>query len=106
MLGEDSDAADVGSLTGRIVEDEATGGDRFSGVVGSATASTEVDKDVDGVRGCGGVAVVAVDLFVFGDLLFVDEDAATDLEGVGHFLEGFDAGGVQVGHGGQRTARG
>ena len=50
---------------------------------------------MDGVLGGGGISVVVVDLLIFGDVLLVYEDGATDLEGVCHFLEGFDTGGVQ-----------
>ncbi len=95
MLGEDGDAADVRTLLGRVVEQEATGGDRFAVRITLGIVAGEVDEDVDGVLDDGWVAVVVVDLFVLGDVLFIDEDGAADLEGVCHLLEGCDAGGVQ-----------
>ena len=78
--------------------------------MGSPSASPSESWPARGTRtwGSGGIAVVAIDLLVLGDVLLIDEDGAANLEGVCHLFERRDTGGVQLGHLGsvQAAARG
>jgi len=49
---------------------------------------------VDRVLGGRGITIVAIDLLVLGDMLFVDEDETADLESIRQLFERFDPGGV------------